>query len=92
MDGHIAPSARRLNPIPSIDSLSAEAIAMADPEHNGASVTMGAPTRLSIAEFDNTAHLVWRVNVLNGGYGGFANYWIDAHNGAILRAKTAIRG
>jgi|WetSurMetagenome_2_1015567.scaffolds.fasta_scaffold149475_1 hypothetical protein len=89
--GHIFPEARNLNLIPSISSAQAESLAINDPVHNGAEAAVGAKTHLLVSEINDALHLVWRVNIMNGGYGGSASYWIDAHDGTILKAATAMR-
>jgi hypothetical protein len=91
MYGKIFPRAREINSIPSIDSTQAEDIALNDLAHGDTMVVVGAPTHLAISEFEDVLHLVWRVNIINGGYGGSAAYWIDAQNGTILKVRSALR-
>jgi hypothetical protein len=91
MVGHIFPEARNVNLTPSISSAQAESLAINDPVHNGAEVAVGAKTHLLVSEINDALHLVWRVNIMNGGYGGSASYWIDAHDGTLLKAATAMR-
>jgi hypothetical protein len=91
MEGRIFPSASKLSTSPAIDSAKADSVAMGDTAHGESSVSVGAPTHLAISEFEDILHLVWRVNIINGGYGGSAAYWIDAQTGTILKAVSALR-
>jgi len=90
MECNIYPNAQSLNTTPSIDSLEAFGIALNDPAHEGrAAVTTEA--ELKIAYVAGSLHLIWHFFLQGGGYNGGSEYYIDAHNGAILRAVTAVK-
>jgi Zn-dependent metalloprotease len=89
MRAYYYPEARNVNTTPSIDSLQAFLIALSDPVNDTLPAVAHQAT-LFIANFNGDLHLVWNFFVSGGGYGGSAEYYIDAQSGAILKARTAL--
>jgi hypothetical protein len=91
LDGAYYPEARQINPVPAISRAQADSIALSDPAHENTRAEASGADKLIICGFDDGLHLVWRVGIINGGYGGSASYLIDANTGIILKSGTALR-
>jgi hypothetical protein len=82
------PEARNINSTPSIDSLQAFSIALDDPV-NDTIPSVAHNAKLIIAKFNDGFHLVWDFFITGGGYfNGGSEFFIDAHDGSILRITT----
>jgi hypothetical protein len=79
------PEARNVNTTPSIDSLQAFSIARSDPQNEN-HPAKPLKAKLMIAKFNNDFHLVWTFILSGGGYfDGESRYFIDAHDGSVLK-------
>jgi hypothetical protein len=86
MECNIYPNAQSLNTAPSIDSLEAFRIALND-TINGGYEAYARRAELKIGYFNNALHLVWDFFV--GKASGSKEYFVDAHNGEIVRISRA---